>query len=86
MAATFGAGQGLTFCFQGLAMVIVPGLIRSLGHPGLLMKFVPIFALLALWFAMFFRLRKRNRQKLHREIEELRVFETENRYHEISFS
>ena len=70
--------SGVTFCFLGLALVVVPGLIKSIEHPGLLMNFVPILVLLALWFVAFFFIRRRDRQKLQREIEALRAFETEN--------
>ncbi len=70
---------GLPFCFLGLALVVVPGLIQSMDHPPLLMNFVPILVLLVLWFVVFFFIRRRDRQKLRRELEELRTFETANR-------
>jgi len=70
--------SGLTFCFLGLALVVVPGLIQSIDHPGLLTNFVPIFVLLTLWFVAFFFISRRDRRKLQREIGELRAFETEN--------
>jgi hypothetical protein len=70
--------SGHPFCFLGLALVVVPGLIQSTGHPGRLMNFVPIFVLLALWFPAFFFIRRRDRQKLQREMEELRAFEAAN--------
>ena len=70
---------GLTFVFVGMAMVMVPSLIKSLGTPRLLLNFVPLFVLLAIWCAIFFPMRKRNQRKLQQEIEELRVFERENR-------
>jgi len=69
----------LTFCFLGMALVIVPALIKSLDAPRLLVNFVPFFVLLAIWCAIFFPMRKRNQRKLQQEIEELRVFERENR-------
>ena len=70
---------GLTFLVLGVAMVIVPALIKSLDTPRLLLDLLPFFVLLAIWLAVFLRLRKRNRGKLQQEIEELRVFERENR-------
>ena len=70
---------GLPFLFLGLAMVIVPGLIKSLDAPRLLLSFVPFFVLFAIWCAIYFPRRKRGQQKLQQEIDELRVFERENR-------
>ena len=70
---------GLTFCFLGAAMVVLPGLIKSLGSPRLLLNFAPLFALLAIWLAIFFPKRKRRLRKLQQEIDELRTFETEGR-------
>jgi polyferredoxin len=70
---------GLTFCFLGIAMVVAPALIKSLGTPRLLLNFAPLFGLLAIWCAIFFPMMKRNQRKLQQEIEELRVFERENR-------
>ena len=70
---------GLTFGVLGVAMVIVPALIKSLDTPRLLLDLLPFFVLLAIWLAVFLRLRKRNRGKLQQEIEELRVFKRENR-------
>jgi len=70
---------GLTFCFLGMALVIVPALIKSLDAPRLMVNFVPFFVLLAIWCAVFFPMRKRNRRKLQQEIEELGVFEGGNR-------
>jgi Na+/melibiose symporter-like transporter len=69
----------LTVCFLGMALIIVPALIKSLAAPRLLVNFVPFFVLLAIWCAMFFPMRKRNQRKLQQEIEELQVFERENR-------
>jgi hypothetical protein len=66
---------GLTFCFLGLAMVVLPGLIQSLETPRLLLNFVPLLVLIAIWFAIFFPMRKRRLRKLQREIDELRAFE-----------
>ena len=66
---------GLTFCVLGVAMVIVPALIKSLDTPRLLLNTLPFFVLLAIWLAVFLRLRKRNRGKLQQEIEELSALE-----------
>jgi NhaP-type Na+/H+ or K+/H+ antiporter len=70
---------GLTLCFLGMGMIVVPGLIKSLQAPRLLLHAVPFFVLLAIWFAIFFAMRKRNQQKLQQEIDELRMLERENR-------
>ena len=70
---------GLTFLVLGVAMVIVPALIKSLDTPRLLLNTLPFFVILAIWLAVFLRLRKRNRGKLQQEIEELRALERENR-------
>jgi uncharacterized membrane protein len=71
---------GLTFCFLGMAMVVAPGLIKWLDSPRvLLLNYGPIFALLAIWCAVFFPRMKRQRKKLQQEIEQLRVFERESR-------
>ena len=75
----FWRRAGLTFCVLGVAMVIVPALIKSLDTPRLLLNTLPFFVLLAIWLAVFLRLRKRNRGKLQQEIEELRALERENR-------
>jgi uncharacterized membrane protein YfcA len=68
---------GLTFCFLGLALVVLPGVVQSLNTPRRLLNFVPLFALLAIWFAMFFPMRKRKLRKLQQEIDELRALERE---------
>ena len=69
---------GLAFCFLGLALIIVPELIKSLGVPRLALNVLPVCVILAIWFAIFFPLRKRRQHSLDQEIEELRVFEREN--------
>ncbi len=67
---------GLTFCILGVAMFIAPGLIRLLDTPRqLLLHYLPLLVLLAIWLAVFLRLRKRNQGKLQQEIEELRALE-----------
>ena len=70
---------GLTFCFLGLAMVVLPRLIKSLAAPRLLLNAVPFFVLLIIWVAGFIYSKKRNRQRLEQDIDELRVLERENR-------
>jgi hypothetical protein len=70
---------GLTFCFLGVAMVAAPLLVKSLDDPRLLLSVAPLFVLLAIWFAVFFPLRKRKLRKLQQEIEELRAFGGESR-------
>jgi Na+/melibiose symporter-like transporter len=66
---------GLTFCFLGMALIIVPELIKSLGAPRLALNVLPVCVLLAIWTAIFFPLRKRRQRKLQQEIEELRLLE-----------
>ncbi len=70
---------GLPFCFLGIAMIIVPTFIKSVDTSRLLLNWAPVFALLALWLAVFFPVRKRRRQKLQREIEELRILQGDSR-------
>jgi uncharacterized membrane protein YfcA len=66
---------GLTFCFLGFALVVVPALISSFHNPRLLLNAVPFFGLLIIWFVAFFRGKKRSQHKLQQEIDELRTFE-----------
>jgi uncharacterized membrane protein YfcA len=68
--------SGLTFCFLGLTLALAPALIASLHNPGLLMNALPFFVLLILWFGAFFIQKKRGRNKLQHEIDELRAFES----------
>lgn len=71
---------GLTWCFAGLAIVLVPPLIQALATaPPLLVNALPFFVLLAIWFALFFPMRKRKQNKLQREIDELNALERESR-------
>ncbi len=70
--------SGLPFCFLGLALIVAPELIKSIAAPRLLLNVAPVLTLFAIWLVMFLFMRKRNREKLQREIEELRVFEREN--------
>ena len=69
---------GLTFCFLGLAMIVVPELIHALAAPRLLLNVMPVLVLLAVWVAIFIPKRKRNLRKLQQEIDGLRLFEREN--------
>lgn len=71
--------SGLTFCFLGLGLIVIPQLIKVLATPRLLVNALPVFVLLAIWLAIFFPVQKREQQKLEQEIEELRRFEKDNR-------
>lgn len=70
---------GLTFCFLGLALIIVPELIRALRSPRLALNVLPVCVLLAIWCAIFFPMRRRRQRRLQQQIEELRAFEHESR-------
>ncbi len=66
--------------FVGMALVIVPALISSLGNPReFLQNSLPLLVLLAIWLPIFLYLRKRRRGRRQQEIEQLRAFESENR-------
>jgi FtsH-binding integral membrane protein len=67
--------SGLTFCFAGVALALIPELIPALKTPRLLLNAAPFFVLLVIWFVLFFFIRKRNRLKLQREIDELNDLE-----------
>lgn len=67
--------SGLTFCFAGVALALIPELIPALETPRLLLNAAPFFVLLVIWFVLFFFIRKRNRLKLQREIDELNALE-----------
>jgi hypothetical protein len=70
--------SGLIFCFLGIAMVVMPVLVRDVVTPlRLLANLGPIFALLILWLAIFIPQRKRRLRKLRAEIDQLRAFENE---------
>jgi FtsH-binding integral membrane protein len=66
---------GLTFCFAGVALFIIPALIGVLRTPRLLVNLVPFFVLLAIWLVVFFSMRKRQNRKLQQEIDELKALE-----------
>lgn len=70
---------GLTFCMLGLAMIVTPLMLQALSSPRLLWNVAPVLALLAVWLAVFFPIKRRKQQRLQREIEELRAFEDANR-------
>jgi lipopolysaccharide export LptBFGC system permease protein LptF len=70
---------GLTFCFAGLALVVLPALIGAFRTPRLLLNVVPLFVLLIIWFVVFFSMRRRNQRRLRREIDELKMLGGENR-------
>ncbi|MGP0071282.1 MAG: hypothetical protein ACLPWF_05035 [Bryobacteraceae bacterium] len=63
--------SGLWLCFLGLALIVVPPMVLFIRTPRLLLNAVPLFALLAIWLVSFFFLRKREQEKLQREIDEL---------------
>ena len=64
--------------FLGIAMIVIPTLVRDIVlTPRLLTELAPLFALLALWFAIFVPQRRRRQRRLQQEIEQLSVFERE---------
>ncbi len=69
--------SGLAFCFLGLGLVVIPGLMDALRHPKLFVNFAPLSILLAIWWAALLLIRRKNRQKLQREIEELSALEVD---------
>lgn len=70
--------SGLIFCFLGIAMVVMPVLVRDIMNPlRMLANLGPIFALLVLWLAIFIPQRRRRQRKLQQEIDQLRAFESE---------
>jgi hypothetical protein len=66
---------GLTFCFLGVALVVIPGILKFLHSPSHLVAFVPLFVILVVWCAIFFPLNRRKQRKLQQEIEALRALE-----------
>ncbi len=69
--------SGLTFCFLGLAMITSPVIVQAFHTPGILLNIIPVLTLLCIWFSAFFYLRKRNRQELQEEIDELNSLQRE---------
>jgi hypothetical protein len=69
---------GLIFCFLGIAMVVMPVLVRDMTTPSrMLADLGPISSLLIAWLAIFIPTRKRRQRKLQQEIDQLRAFESE---------
>jgi hypothetical protein len=69
---------GLIWCFLGMAMVVMPMLVRDIAAPlRLLANLGPLFALFILWLAIFIPQRRRRQRKLQQEIDRLRAFERE---------
>jgi len=66
---------GLTFCFLGVALVVVPPLLELRNNPRMLLNGAPFFSLLLVWFVIFLRRKKQNQRQLQRDIDELRAFE-----------
>ncbi|HTV65438.1 MAG TPA: hypothetical protein VMD98_07530 [Bryocella sp.] len=52
---------------------------RRKGAPRPIEPWVPLFVLFGVWLIVFFFVRKRPREKLQQEIDELRGFEQQNR-------
>lgn len=70
--------SGLLVCFLGVAMVLIPALVRDIATPLRLVTHLgPIFALLILWLAFFIPGRKRKLRQLQVEIDQLQAFESE---------
>ena len=59
---------GLTFCFLGIAIAVMPMVIKTFVAPHLLLHWLPVAVLLAVWFAVFLPTRRRRQQKLQQEI------------------
>ena len=70
---------GLGWCFFGLAVVLLPAVVESIHHPRRALNAAPFFILLAIWFILFFSMRKRKKRKLQEEIDELNALDNENR-------
>ena len=68
--------SGLTLAFLGLALVAGPALFKAIHSPGLLPNTVPLLVLVVVWFVAFFFAKKRNRQKLQQEIDELKALDS----------
>lgn len=69
---------GLTFCFLGMAMVVVPIFIKLMHTLRLLIDLVPVFLIFAIFFAILVSLNNRTRRKLQRAIDQLRALERKN--------
>lgn len=71
--------SGLIFGFLGMAMIVVPFLIRDFANPSQFLNLVPLFALFILWLVIATSQRKRRERKLQQEIDQLHAFENEQR-------
>lgn len=70
--------SGLIVCFLGIALVIVPLLVRDITTPlKMLANLGPLFGLIILWLAIFIPQRKRRQRKLQQEIDQLSTLERE---------
>jgi hypothetical protein len=68
---------GLNFCFLGMAMIVVPMVVRDITTPlRMLASLGPIFALLILWLAIFIPRRMRRQRTLQQEIDQLPTLES----------
>ena len=70
---------GLPFCILGVALGLAPAMVRSIEAPREMVRFVPVLVLFVVWLVVFFFVRKRRRERLQQEIDELRGFELQNR-------
>jgi uncharacterized membrane protein YfcA len=66
---------GLTVCFLGVALILIPGFVKVFNHRASISNFIPFFALLTAWVATFIWKRNNDLNKLRKEIEELRGLE-----------
>jgi membrane protein implicated in regulation of membrane protease activity len=66
---------GLTFCFLGLALIVVPALFQLRHTPRLMFNAVPFLTLIVIWFVVFFRQKKQKQQRLQQDLDELQAFE-----------
>jgi hypothetical protein len=71
--------SGLAVCFLGMAILLLPPLVKGIENPRLLLNAAPFFTLLAIWFPLFFIIGKRQMRKLQKEIDEMNAVEKENR-------
>lgn len=59
---------GLMWCFIGLGMIAIPGVIQGWGNRQMLLRMAPLFLLLATWGVLFVVLGRRKRRRLQEEI------------------
>lgn len=67
--------SGLTLCFLGLALLVLPGLIRAIPNPHLLLNALPLFVLLLVWFILFYRSRKKQERQVREDTDDLSTFQ-----------